>query len=53
MNLESESSQVLPANLDTADSLTEMFSELKLGKTKQTLEPARMKDSGKKILEAA
>ncbi|CAL9245432.1 unnamed protein product [Arabidopsis halleri] len=58
MDLESESSQVLPATLDTADSLTEMFSELKLGKTKQTLEeqatePARMKDSGKKILEAA
>ncbi|KAG7635316.1 Snf7 family [Arabidopsis suecica] len=58
MDLESESSQVLPATSDTADSLTEMFSELKLGKTKQTLEeqatePAQMKDSGKKILEAA
>lgn len=58
MDLESESSQVLPATSDTADSLTEMFSELKLAKTKQTLEeqatePARMKDSGKKILEAA
>ncbi|CAD5326511.1 unnamed protein product [Arabidopsis thaliana] len=58
MDLESESSQVLPATSDTADSLTEMFSELKLGKTKQTLEeqatePAQMKDSGKKILKAA
>lgn len=58
MELESESSQVKTATSDTADSLTEMFSELKLGSTKQTLEeqvtePVRMKDSGKKILEAA
>ncbi|VVB06581.1 unnamed protein product [Arabis nemorensis] len=58
MELESESSHVKPATSDTADSLTEMFSELKLGDTKQTLEeqatePVRMKDSGKKILEAA
>lgn len=55
IELESESSQVQP---DTAESLTEMFSELKLGNTKQRLEeqasePVRMKDSGKKILEAA
>ncbi|KFK35392.1 hypothetical protein AALP_AA5G279200 [Arabis alpina] len=58
MELESESSHIKPATSDTADSLTEMFSELKVGNTKQTLEekatePVRMKDSGKKILEAA
>lgn len=58
MELESESSHVKPATSDTAESLTEMFSELKLGNTKQTLEeqatePVRMKDGGKKILEAA
>lgn len=58
MELESESSQVRPTTSDTADSLSEMFSELKLGDTKQTLEeqatePVRMKDGGKKILEAA
>ncbi|KAF8108477.1 hypothetical protein N665_0108s0014 [Sinapis alba] len=58
MELESESSQVRPTTSDTADSLTEMFSELKLVNTKQILEeqatePVRMKDSGKKILEAA
>ncbi|CAH8322785.1 unnamed protein product [Eruca vesicaria subsp. sativa] len=58
MELESESSQVRPTTSDTADALTEMFSELKLGNTKQTLEeqdtePVRMKDGGKKILEAA
>lgn len=58
MELESESSHVKPVTSDTADSLTEMFSELKLGNTKQTLEeqatePVRMKDSGKKIREAA
>uniref|UniRef100_A0A1J3HHP0 Charged multivesicular body protein 7 n=1 Tax=Noccaea caerulescens TaxID=107243 RepID=A0A1J3HHP0_NOCCA len=58
MELESESSHVKPATSDTEDSLTEMFSELKLGNTKQpsedeATEPVRMKDSGKKILEAA
>ncbi|CAN7062609.1 hypothetical protein Bca4012_095895 [Brassica carinata] len=58
MELESESSQVRPTTSDTADSLSEMFSELKLGNTKQILEeqatePVRMKDGGKKILEAA
>lgn len=58
MELESESSQVRPTTSDTADLLSEMFSELKLGDTKQTLEeqatePVRMKDGGKKILEAA
>lgn len=58
MELESESSQVRPTASDTADSLAEMFSELKVGNTKQTLEeqatePVQMKDSGKKILEAA
>ncbi|CAH2063134.1 unnamed protein product [Thlaspi arvense] len=58
MELESESSQVRPATSDTADALTEMFAELKVGNTKQTLEeqaaePVRMKDKGKKILEAA
>ncbi|ESQ43868.1 hypothetical protein EUTSA_v10005996mg [Eutrema salsugineum] len=58
MELESESSQVIPTTSDTADALTEMFSELKVGNSKQPLEeqaiePVRMKDSGKKILEAA
>ncbi|XP_010413310.1 PREDICTED: charged multivesicular body protein 7-like [Camelina sativa] len=58
MELESENSQVQPGISDTADSLTEMLSELKLGYTKQTLEeqatePVRMKDTGKKILEPA
>lgn len=58
MELESESSQVRPTTSDTADSLSEMFSELKLGDTKQTLEeqatePVRMKDGREKILEAA
>ncbi|KAL1216239.1 hypothetical protein V5N11_018689 [Cardamine amara subsp. amara] len=58
MELESESSQVQPGTSDTAESLTEMFSELKLGNTKPRLEekatePVQMKDSGKKILEAA
>lgn len=58
MELERKNSQVRTGTSDTADSLTEMFSELKLGNTKQTLEeqatePVRLKDSGKKILEAA
>lgn len=58
MELESESSQGRPTTSDTADSLTEMFSELKIGNTKQILEeqatePVLMKDGGKKILEAA
>ncbi|CAA7030564.1 unnamed protein product [Microthlaspi erraticum] len=58
MELESESSHAKPATSDAADSLTDMFSELKLGNTEQSsedqaTEPVRMKDSGKKILEAA
>lgn len=58
MELESESSQARPTTSDTADSLADMFSELKLSNTKQILEeqatePVRMKDGGKKILEAA
>ncbi|XP_056866770.1 uncharacterized protein LOC108863608 isoform X2 [Raphanus sativus] len=58
MELESESSQARPTTSDTADSLADMFSELKLGNTKQILEeqatePVRMKDGGKQILEAA
>ncbi|CAN8253949.1 unnamed protein product [Cochlearia groenlandica] len=59
MELESESSHARPTTSDTEDSLTEMFSELKLGNTKQKLEedqdaePVKIKNDGKKILEAA